>query len=209
VIDLADNAGATFFTIGHSTWPIETFVDILKSHGIRTLVDVRTIPRSRHNPQFNKETLPGELEAAGIRYVHEPGLGGLRRAKKDSPNGGWRNSSFRGFADYAQTSEFAGALQRLIGIARDEPTAIMCAEAVPWRCHRSLIADALVIRGFSVDEIIGPANCRPHVLTPWAKVHGTSITYPPQPKEPTEKDQDSHRRRTTKRGTITSRGKTA
>jgi len=165
-------------TIGHSTHPIEEFIEILKAHQIRQLIDVRIIPRSRHNPQFNRENLPGSLSAAGIGYQHMPGLGGLRRARPDSINTGWRNASFRGFADYMQTPEFQSSLQNLIGVAREQPSAIMCAEAVPWRCHRSLIADALVARGISVREILSATNARPHSLTPFAKVSGSEVIYP-------------------------------
>jgi len=165
-------------TIGHSTHPIEEFIGILKARGIRQLIDVRTIPRSRHNPQFNRENLPASLEASDIRYQHMPGLGGLRRARPDSRNTAWRNASFRGFADYMQTPEFETNLDDLIGLAREQPSAIMCAEAVPWRCHRSLIADALVARGITVEEIISATKARPHSLTPFAKVQGTEVTYP-------------------------------
>ena len=165
-------------TVGHSVHPIEGFVAILEAHGIRQLVDVRTIPRSRRNPQFNKENLPASLNAAGIRYVHMPGLGGLRKAKSDSVNTGWRNASFRGYADYMQTPEFCDNLEKLIELAAQAPTAIMCAEAVPWRCHRSLIADVLVARGIEAVEILSAKNSRPHALTPFARVLGTEVTYP-------------------------------
>src|SRR5665213_2784055 len=141
------------FTIGHSTRSIETFIDMLKAHRVKRLVDVRTIPRSRHNPQFNRDALPETLLQAGIGYTHMEELGGLRHARKDSLNTGWHNASFRGFADYMQTPEFRKNLDDLIELARSEPIAIMCAEAVPWRCHRSLIADALLARGIEVREI--------------------------------------------------------
>jgi uncharacterized protein (DUF488 family) len=166
------------FTIGHSTHSIGDFMAILKSHSIDLLVDIRTVPRSRHNPQFNRESLPASLEAAGIGYQHAPGLGGLRRPQPDSTNSGWRNASFRGFADYMQTTEFAENLAELIGLAREKTLVLMCAEAVPWRCHRSLIADALSLRGVRVEHLIGPTGARPHSITRWAKVDGTSITYP-------------------------------
>ena len=169
----------TLSTIGHSTRPIEEFIAILKAHGIRQLIDVRTIPKSRHNPQFNREKLPASLEEAGIRYMHMPGLGGLRRPRADSINAAWRNSSFRGYADYMQTPEFERNLEELIAAAREAPSAIMCAEAVPWRCHRSLVADALVARGIPVREILSATNARPHSLTPFAKVSGARVTYPP------------------------------
>jgi uncharacterized protein (DUF488 family) len=165
-------------TIGHSTHPIEEFIRILKAHGIRRLVDVRTIPKSRHNPQFNRETLAASLQEAGIEYRHLPGLGGLRHPRKDSINTAWRNASFRGYADYMQSSEFAENLSHLMELASDVPTAIMCAEAVPWRCHRSLIADALAARGIEVLEILSAAKSQPHAMTPFAKVEGQQVTYP-------------------------------
>jgi uncharacterized protein (DUF488 family) len=168
----------TINTIGHSTHPIEEFIRMLEAHGIRQLVDVRTIPRSRHNPQFNKETLSASLQAARIEYRHMPGLGGLRHPRKDSINAGWRNASFRGYADYMQTAEFCENLNHLIEIASQAPTAIMCAEAVPWRCHRSLIGDALAARGVSVMEIMNGAKTQPHAMTPFAKVDGQQVTYP-------------------------------
>jgi len=165
-------------TIGHSTRPIEEFVRILKAHGIAQLVDVRTIPKSRHNPQFNRETLSVSLKAAGIEYHHMPGLGGLRRAQPDSINTAWRNASFRGYADYMQTEAFAENLQQLIELADGKPTAIMCAEAVPWRCHRSLVADALVARGIAVTEILSETKARPHSMTPFARVEHEQVSYP-------------------------------
>lgn len=138
------------FTIGHSTRPIEEFLGMLQAHEVRRLVDVRTVPRSRHNPQFNREELSHALQGRRLHYQHVPALGGLRRPHRDSVNTAWRNESFRGYADYMQTEEFQQALELLIELAREEPTAIMCAEAVPWRCHRSLIADALLVRGIEV-----------------------------------------------------------
>lgn len=171
--------GATVVcTIGHSTRPIEEFIALLQAHEITQLVDVRTVPRSRHNPQFNKEQLPISLHEVGIRYSHIAGLGGLRRRQPDSINGGWRNASFRAYADYMQTAEFAENLNQLMTLAAIERCALMCAEAVPWRCHRSLIADALVVRGVRVDEIISLTSCRPHRLTSFAKLDGMQITYP-------------------------------
>jgi uncharacterized protein (DUF488 family) len=166
------------YTVGHSTHPIDEFIRILHEHGIQRLVDVRTIPRSRHNPQFNRENLPASLEVAGIVYQHVPGLGGLRHPRGDSINTGWRNVSFRGFADYMQTPEFHGNLDKLIELASDLSTTIMCAEAVPWRCHRSLIADALVARGITVLEILTVAKSQSHSLTQFAKVDGRQVTYP-------------------------------
>lgn len=166
------------FTIGHSTRPIDEFVEILRANGVDQVIDIRTIPKSRHNPQFNSEELAASLRAARIRYVHLKELGGLRRARPDSINLGWRNTSFRGFADYMQTTEFAEGLDRAIRLAKERPSALMCAEAVPWRCHRSLVADALVVRGIRVEEIISAAQPKEHKLTPFAHVRGTRITYP-------------------------------
>ena len=179
-------------TIGHSTRTIEEFIGLLQAHGATRVVDVRTVPRSRHNPQFNKTSLPRELKKAGLGYVHLPGLGGLRHAKRDSLNVGWRNASFRGYADYMQTPEFEQSLEELIRLARKEPIAIMCAEAVPWRCHRSLIADALLVRGIRTEDIMSPTRRQVHTLTPFAKVRGTMITYPAEvsqtdPKKPSAK----------------------
>jgi uncharacterized protein (DUF488 family) len=168
-------------TIGHSTRTLETFLQLLQAHGVTRLVDVRTIPRSRHNPQFNQGILPDALHAAGIIYQHIAGLGGLRQTHHDSPNQAWRNSSFRGFADYMQTPEFKENLQVLIGMARQGQVALMCAEAVPWRCHRSLISDALLVRGLRVEHIMSATHSLNHSLRPWARVKGTGITYPPEP----------------------------
>ena len=165
-------------TIGHSTRPIEEFISILKAHGIAQLVDVRTIPRSRRNPQFNSETLAASLKAAGIEYRHLPGLGGLRHAKPDSINTAWRNASFRGYADYMQTEAFRENLEQLIQLVAGKSTAIMCAEAVPWRCHRSLVADALVARGIAVIEILSETKSQVHSMTPFARVEGEQVTYP-------------------------------
>jgi uncharacterized protein (DUF488 family) len=151
---------------------------MLRAHGVRCVVDVRSIPRSRHNPQFNREALARRLRSAGIGYVHLKKLGGLRHAKADSANRGWHNSSFRGFADYMQTEEFLTGLARLEKLAAGKPTAIMCAEAVPWRCHRSLIADALLVRDFPVEDIMSVARAQEHELTPFARVRGLRITYP-------------------------------
>jgi|ERR1051326_4023287 uncharacterized protein (DUF488 family) len=150
---------------------------MLKAYSMEVLVDIRTIPRSRHNPQFNCEALPSSLAAAGIDYRHLPGLGGLRRARPDSVNIGWRNASFRGYADYMQTPEFEAALSELIDLARAKSVAIMCAEAVEWRCHRSLVADALTVRGIEVAHIQSAGRAKPHRMTPFAEVSGTSIVY--------------------------------
>jgi len=167
-------------TIGHSTRPAADFVSLLTAHGIRTLVDVRTIPRSRHNPQFNSDTLEATLAEHGIEYVHAPELGGLRKPRPDSINTGWRNTSFRGYADYMQTPAFQTAVDRLVERADQVPTAIMCAEAVPWRCHRSLVADALMARGHEAREIVSETKATPHKLTPFARVDGANVTYPPE-----------------------------
>jgi len=167
-------------TIGHSNRTQDAFLALLQAHGVDLLVDVRTVPRSRHNPQFNRETLPGWLAAAGVEYIHMPGLGGLRHAHRDSINTGWRNLSFRGFADYMQTAEFEQNLTDLQRLEEGRTMAIMCAESVPWRCHRSLIADALTARGTVVKHILSAARAEPHRLTPFAHVEGMSVTYPPQ-----------------------------
>jgi uncharacterized protein (DUF488 family) len=168
----------TIFTIGHSTHSIEEFEEIVKAHGIEFIVDVRTIPKSRHNPQYNSDALAKALEEQRIGYEHMKDLGGLRHTTKDSPNTGWENASFRGFADYMQTEDFERGLQRLIEIAEIKPTAIMCAEAVPWRCHRSLIGDALLVRGVTVMDIMSRSLAKEHTLTPWAVVNGETIYYP-------------------------------
>jgi uncharacterized protein (DUF488 family) len=167
-------------TVGHSTRPLAEFMALLAAHSVARLIDVRTVPRSRHNPQFNRDTFPAALEAAGIRYEHMAGLGGFRRAGPQSPNLGWRNASFRGYADYMQTPEFAQNLVGLLEHAKQERIALMCAEAVPWRCHRSLIADALMVHGIRVEEIINGTRREVHRLTPFARVDGTTITYPPE-----------------------------
>lgn len=166
-------------TVGHSNRPLEAFLDLLQRNEIVRVLDVRTIPRSRHNPQFNQDALPTSLDAVQISYLHLPGLGGLRHARADSPNAGWHNLSFRGYADYMQSPEFADNVQSVANLARVERCVLMCAEAVPWRCHRSMIGDALVVRGIRVEGIIGPKARRPHVLTAFAHVEGTQITYPP------------------------------
>ena len=166
------------FTIGHSTRPVDAFIRLLKAYGVRRVVDVRTIPRSRHNPQFNRVQLSQALHRARMHYTHIPGLGGLRHARADSANTAWRNASFRGYADYMQTPEFADSLARCIVLARQERVALMCAESVPWRCHRSLIADALLARGIETNEITSGIRARPHELTPWARVQGAQVTYP-------------------------------
>jgi uncharacterized protein (DUF488 family) len=167
------------FTLGHSTLPIERFIALLQTYGIERLADIRTIPRSRHNPQFNDAALASALAAEHIEYAPMPELGGLRHARKDSPNTGWRNASFRGYADYMQTKQFQDALETLIQMSREKRVAIMCAEAVPWRCHRSLVADALNARAVTVIDILSESSYRPHKLTPFARVQGIWVTYPP------------------------------
>jgi uncharacterized protein (DUF488 family) len=171
-------AKQVIYTIGHSTHPIDHFLHMLQAYSIETLVDVRTVPRSRHNPQFDQKNLEQSLRNAGMEYVHMASLGGLRHASKDSPNTGWRNSSFRGYADYMQTESFEQAIEALIALSKQSRCVIMCAEAVPWRCHRSLVGDALLVRSLSVNDIMTEKTSQPHKLTPWARVDGTSITYP-------------------------------
>lgn len=168
----------TIFTVGHSTLPIERFIALLTIYGIKQLADVRTVPRSRHNPQFNADMLADSLARNDILYVQMPALGGLRHPKRESVNLGWRNKSFRGYADYMQTETFQAAVDDLVRVGLERRTAIMCAEAVPWRCHRSLVADALSVRGVPVVEILSETNWRMHELTPFAQVDGRSITYP-------------------------------
>jgi len=171
-------------TVGHSTRPLGEFIALLKAHSVARLIDVRTVPRSRHNPQFNGDTLPAALAAAGVGYEHLAGLGGFRRTHPGSLNTGWRNLSFRGYADYMQTSEFADNLAGLIARATHERIVLMCAEALPWRCHRSLIADALLVHGLRVEEITSGTRRQIHVLTRFAKVSGLVITYPPETSSP-------------------------
>jgi uncharacterized protein (DUF488 family) len=166
------------FTIGHSTRSVEEFIALLLAHHIQLVIDVRTVPRSRRNPQFNRETLPHSLQAAGIGYEHVAALGGFRRPSPQSPNVGWRNASFRGYADYMQTAAFAAAIETLAERAERQRLAVMCAEAVPWRCHRSLIADAFVARRIGVEEIISTTRTQSHALTSFAHVEGSTVTYP-------------------------------
>ncbi len=182
------------YTIGHSTRPLDQFIAVLEAHGIKRLVDIRTVPRSRTNPQFNRDTLPQALAAHGIEYMHMQALGGLRHARKDSLNTAWRNASFRGYADYMQTPEFAAALDELIILAREKPTAIMCAEAVEWRCHRSLVADALTARGIEVRHIHSATQAKPHHITSFAHLEGQAVTYPGTATPP-ESDSREHSHR--------------
>jgi uncharacterized protein (DUF488 family) len=173
----------TIFTVGHSVLPITSFISLLQAYAIECLVDIRTVPRSRYNPQFNDDALHLALGASRIGYVHLNALGGLRHSRRDSPNTGWHNKGFRGYADYMQTQEFVHGLEQLIQLSRRQRVAIMCAEAVPWRCHRSLVADALNIRGIHVINILSEREANEHKLTPFARVDGTSITYPPDQSE--------------------------
>jgi len=173
-----ENPSPLVMTIGHSTHTLEEFIRLLQAHGATCVIDVRTLPCSRHNPQFNKETLQRSLKKAGLEYVHMPGLGGLRHAKSDSLNVGWHNASFRGYADYMQTPEFAQSLEELIRRADQDQIVLMCAEAVPWRCHRSLIADALLVRGIRTEDIMSATHRQVHTLTAFANVRDSSITYP-------------------------------
>ena len=170
----------TIFTVGHSTHPIDEFIGILKAHGIKKLIDVRTVPKSRHNPQFNADELAASVRASGITYRRMASLGGLRHTTKDSPNGAWRNASFRGYADYMQTEEFDAAVGQLLERGRSSDAAIMCAEAVPWRCHRSLIGDALLVRGAKVLDIMSATSAKAHSLTSFARVEGRRLWYPPE-----------------------------
>jgi uncharacterized protein (DUF488 family) len=168
----------TILTIGHSTRTLSEFLSILKAYNVTLVVDVRTVPRSRHNPQFNKENLPESLKTEGVRYIHLPELGGFRRPRNDSENIAWRNKSFQGYADYMQTKEFIDSLLKLLAFARENRLVLMCAEAMPWRCHRSLIADALTVRDVKVEHILTSESHIKHELSPSAHVEGTKITYP-------------------------------
>ncbi len=171
------------YTIGHSTHPIEEFIALLKAHNVQHLVDVRSIPKSRHVPQFNSDELASSLQAANTAYSHLKSLGGRRSTRKDSTNTGWRNASFRGYADYMATPQFAEGLAALIEIASTAPAAIMCAEAVPWRCHRSLIADAMILQNWQVRDILTKAPAAEHKLTPFLKIINNQPIYP-NPDEP-------------------------
>jgi uncharacterized protein (DUF488 family) len=172
--------GRSLYTVGHSTRSTEDFIRLLRAHGIERLADVRTIPRSRHNPQFNSDALERSLREAGIAYAPLPRLGGLRKPRKDSPNLGWRHSGFRGYADYMETPEFEAGLGELLAMAEGARTAVMCAEAVWWRCHRSVLADALLARGITVLHILHEKKVEPHRFTRFALVEGTRVTYPPE-----------------------------
>jgi len=175
---VSGSAPLTVFTIGHSTRSFDRFVELLAREGVRCVADVRTFPASRRQPQFNAEALAAALAERGVDYVHLPGLGGRRRPRADSPNTAWRNEGFRGYADHMGTAEFQAGLDRLREIAAEQRTAVMCAEAVPWRCHRSLLADALVARGDTVLHILD-TKTSPHTLTPFAVVEDGAVRYRP------------------------------
>jgi uncharacterized protein (DUF488 family) len=168
----------TIYTVGHSTRSLDELVELLKAHGVAGVADVRRFAGSRRLPHFNAENLAGELPRRGLAYVPCPLLGGRRKPSADSVNVGWRNASFRAYADYMQRPQFDEGLERLMDAARATPMAMMCAEAVPWRCHRSLIADALIVRGWTVMDVMSQTKATPHKLTPFARVEGTTITYP-------------------------------
>ena len=176
--DEQSEAPPTVLTIGHSTRTIEEFIHLLKTHGVTCVLDVRTIPRSRRNPQFNRDTLSASLKDVGIAYTHVAALGGLRRPRPDSINMGWKNASFRGYADHMQTPEFGASLESLMELAKKQRVALMCAEALPWRCHRSLIADALVARGIPTEHIINESRRDAHVLRSFATRSGIYVIYP-------------------------------
>lgn len=174
---------ATIFTVGHSTRSLEELVEILEAFGVDVLVDIRTYPRSRRNPQFNTDTLPSALASAGLGYAHIPELGGRRRTHDGSPNTAWRNASFRGYADHMLTPEFEQGLEKLHALTAEGTVALMCAEAVPWRCHRSLVADALTARGARVQHLTSATRSSPHRVTPFARLDGARVTYPgPDPR---------------------------
>ena len=165
-------------TLGHSTRPIDTFLGLLTAHGVQLLGDVRTVPKSRHNPQFEQTALAASLQASGIEYRHMPALGGLRKPRPDSHNTAWKNANFRGYADYMETPEFEERLASLLELAAHERVVVMCAESVPWRCHRSLLADALLARGADVRHLMGAGKEKPHSLTSFARVSDGRVRYP-------------------------------
>ncbi|MGN7246777.1 DUF488 domain-containing protein [Janibacter anophelis] len=169
---------STVHTIGHSTRPVEDFVALLRGLDITRVVDIRTVPKSRHNPQYWHDALAESLAGAGLGYTHVPELGGLRKRRPDSVNTAWRNASFQGYADHMGSEEFGRGLAQLMEIAEAESPVIMCAEAVPWRCHRSLVGDALLVRGVTVLDVIGESAPKPHTLTSFAVVDGDRVTYP-------------------------------
>ncbi len=166
------------YTVGHSTRTLDEFVATLKAYNIDFLVHIRSVPRSLHTPQFNHETLADMLPKEGIDYRHVELLGGLRYAKKDSPNQGWHNKSFRGYADYMQTDDFRKGIDELMDITKKHTAAIMCAEVLPWRCHRSMVGDAMIVRGYQVIDIFDENKAVDEKLTSFAQVSGETITYP-------------------------------
>lgn len=168
----------TIYTIGHSTLSSEDFVATLKAHHVAQLVDIRTIAKSRHNPQFGEQQLAETLQKNDINYLRLENLGGLRRTVPDSINAAWRNKSFQGYADYMQTPEFWTGIDQLTQLAAQKPTAIMCAEVLPWRCHRSLVGDALLTKNIEVLDIMNQKTAKPHTLTSFAKVHDGKVYYP-------------------------------
>jgi uncharacterized protein (DUF488 family) len=170
-------SGPALWTVGHSNHPLEKFLGILRSHGVRQVLDVRRFPTSRKWPHFDAAALTASLGVAGIGYLSLPELGGRRPSRPDSPHTAWRNEAFRGYADFMETPEFAEAFERAAGLAREDPSAILCAEAVPWRCHRALLADAFLARGWSVEDILSESESRPHRLPPFARVEGTRVIY--------------------------------
>ena len=180
------NPDRTLFTVGHSTRTFDEFVELVRSHNVQTIADVRLIPKSRRYPHFADANLAIELPKCGIGYAPFRSLGGRRKAVKNSVNTAWRNESFRGYADYMSTEAFRSALDELMKLASQQPTAVMCAEAVPWRCHRSLIGDALLIRGWTVLDIMGIGQCKPHRLPDFARVVEGNLEYPAQPSEAAE-----------------------
>ena len=166
------------FSVGHSTRTFDELVALLRAHGVASVVDIRTVPKSRRHPHVAKESLEKTLPAAGLAYQHVRALGGLRKPRPDSGNAAWQNESFRGYADHMQSPEFAAGLAQLIAIAGAQPTAMMCAEAVPWRCHRQLVADALLAMGIEVLHIMSETKANLHKLTSFAQLDGTRVTYP-------------------------------
>ncbi|HOD14721.1 MAG: DUF488 domain-containing protein [Spirochaetes bacterium] len=168
----------TIYTVGHSNRTIEELFEILKAYKIERVVDIRSVPRSMHNPQFNKDAIARSLRNRHISYRQMKDLGGFRHTLKDTINTGWRNPSFRGFADYMQTDKFDMALEKLIALLQNRTTVIMCAESVPWRCHRSLIADALTARGVLVKDIYSKTSVKVHSMTPFARITRGHVSYP-------------------------------
>lgn len=188
----AEGPAPRIWTIGHGARSLEEFIDMLRAAGVQEVVDVRKMPRSRHNPQFNGDTLPTALAPLGIGYRHAEALGGLRRGRVDSPNGAWRNASFRAYADYMQTAPFQKGLEALETLARRRRTVLLCAETLPWRCHRFLIADVLTAQGFTVDHLLTPGHDQRHCLSPWARRRPDGGIWYPAP-DPLPLQEGSHR----------------